>query len=246
MVWLVGIIAFIVGVLIGWWFADRTCKRRFAEAESAWNAKLSAAIESQRTAEADAAAAKDEAAAARQDAAAAREEASAAAAEAEHARQAAAAATEDAAAARREAEAAAAREATALGEAAAAREEAAAATREAEAAALSIQSAPEAPTEAPSAFAPPAPPAVTKPDDLTRIEGIGPKIAELLNADGIVTFAGLAAASRERLVAILEGGGPRYQMHDPTSWPAQADLAAAGRWDELNELQDRLSGGRIE
>ena len=81
---------------------------------------------------------------------------------------------------------------------------------------------------------------------ITSIEGIGPKIAELLNADGISTYASLATAPRDRLAGVLEGGGPRYQMHDPTSWPAQADLAAAGRWDELKELQDNLSGGRAE
>ena len=38
--------------------------------------------------------------------------------------------------------------------------------------------------------------------------------------------------------------GERFQMHDPTSWPDQAKLAAEGRWDELKELQDILQGGR--
>ena len=43
---------------------------------------------------------------------------------------------------------------------------------------------------------------------------------------------------------ILDDAGPRYRMHDPASWPQQAGLAAAGQWDELEDLQDRLSGGR--
>jgi len=35
-------------------------------------------------------------------------------------------------------------------------------------------------------------------------------------------------------------------MHDPTTWPQQADLAANGKWDELKVLQDELNGGRPE
>ena len=81
-------------------------------------------------------------------------------------------------------------------------------------------------------------------DDLTLIEGIGPKISQLLQTAGVTTFAALAGAARATLVNILATGGPRYQIHDPTSWPEQAALAAAGQWDELQALQDRLVAGR--
>jgi predicted flap endonuclease-1-like 5' DNA nuclease len=81
-------------------------------------------------------------------------------------------------------------------------------------------------------------------DDLTLIEGIGPKISQLLEAAGVATYAALAAAERVTLVDILAAGGPRYQMHDPTSWPEQAALIAAGEWDTLKALQDRLVAGR--
>ena len=81
-------------------------------------------------------------------------------------------------------------------------------------------------------------------DDLTRIEGIGPKIETLLYDDRIFTFADLAAAPVDRLRRILRGGGERFKMHDPTSWPDQAKLAAEGRWAELEEFQDVLQGGR--
>jgi predicted flap endonuclease-1-like 5' DNA nuclease len=81
-------------------------------------------------------------------------------------------------------------------------------------------------------------------DDLKRIEGIGPKIEKMLNDDQIYTWAELAAAPVERLKRILRGGGDRYKMHDPTSWPDQAKLAAQGRWKELEEFQDTLLGGR--
>lgn len=87
---------------------------------------------------------------------------------------------------------------------------------------------------------------VTEPakDDLTKIEGIGPKISKLLIAEGIVTFKDLGKATGKKLKAILEVAGPKFQMHDPASWPKQAKLAAAGKWDELKELQDTLNGGK--
>ena len=86
--------------------------------------------------------------------------------------------------------------------------------------------------------------ASVKRDDLTRIEGIGPKIEKMLNDDLIYTWAELATTPLDRLKGILRKGGDRYKMHDPTSWPDQAKLAAEGRWDELKELQDILDGGR--
>lgn len=81
-------------------------------------------------------------------------------------------------------------------------------------------------------------------DDLKVIEGIGPKIAEHLNNAGIKTFAALGRATITKLKGILEQAGPRYKMHVPNSWPKQAKLAAAGKWDALQKLQDELSGGK--
>jgi predicted flap endonuclease-1-like 5' DNA nuclease len=81
-------------------------------------------------------------------------------------------------------------------------------------------------------------------DDLTRIEGIGPKIQELLYDAGVLTWGQLATTPTDRLKNILHLAGERFQIHDPTSWPDQAKLAAEGRWDELDELQDILQGGR--
>lgn len=81
-------------------------------------------------------------------------------------------------------------------------------------------------------------------DDLKIIEGVGPKIEELFNAAGINTWAELAETSADRLKEILTEAGSRYQMHDPTTWPQQAGLAAAGEWEELESLQERLDGGR--
>lgn len=83
-------------------------------------------------------------------------------------------------------------------------------------------------------------------DDLKIVEGIGPKIEELLNNAGIKTFAGLAATSVARLNEILEAAGPRYQMHDPGTWPDQSALARDNKWTELKILQDDLNKGKVE
>ncbi len=84
-----------------------------------------------------------------------------------------------------------------------------------------------------------------KQDDLKIIEGIGPKIAELLIADGIDTWQKLADASVERLKEILAKAGERFRLAVPDTWPQQAQLAVDGKWKELQELQDRLDGGRV-
>lgn len=81
-------------------------------------------------------------------------------------------------------------------------------------------------------------------DDLKKIEGIGPKIEGILNNADIKTFQQLSSTAPGKLKELLNAAGPRYQMHDPGSWPRQAKLAAEGRWDELETLQDQLQGGR--
>jgi large subunit ribosomal protein L27 len=81
-------------------------------------------------------------------------------------------------------------------------------------------------------------------DDLKIIEGVGPKIETLLKDGGISTWAELAVASVDRLKEILDAAGPRYQIHDPSTWPAQAKFAAEGKWEELKDYQEMLMGGR--
>ncbi|REA57673.1 hypothetical protein DSL64_23335 [Dyadobacter luteus] len=80
--------------------------------------------------------------------------------------------------------------------------------------------------------------------DLKVIEGIGPKIEEILNKNGIQNYSQLSAIPAVRIARILQGAGPRFQMHDPTTWPEQATLAHEGKWEELNALKDKLIGGR--
>ncbi|MBP6826927.1 MAG: 50S ribosomal protein L27 [Saprospiraceae bacterium] len=83
-----------------------------------------------------------------------------------------------------------------------------------------------------------------KADDLKIVEGIGPKIETLLKEGGINNWDELAAAPVDRIKEILDAAGPRYQIHDPSSWPAQAKFAAEGKWEELKEYQEMLIGGR--
>ncbi len=80
--------------------------------------------------------------------------------------------------------------------------------------------------------------------DLTKIEGVGPKIAELLAGNGILTYQDLADASADKLKSVLDGGGAAFASHDPSTWSQQAGLAASGKWNELQKLQDELDGGR--
>lgn len=81
-------------------------------------------------------------------------------------------------------------------------------------------------------------------DDLTVVEGIGPKIAEVLQARGITTFAQLAAATPEALRGLLDAAGPNYKLAQPQTWPEQAAMAAQNRWGDLKAYQDRLAVGR--
>ncbi len=81
------------------------------------------------------------------------------------------------------------------------------------------------------------------PDDLKIVEGIGPKIASILAGCGITTFAQLAETDVSRLKEIIAQAG-LTALADPTTWPQQAALAAAGKMDELEALQGQLKGGR--
>lgn len=80
-------------------------------------------------------------------------------------------------------------------------------------------------------------------DDFTAIEGIGPKISELIHADGIQTFTQLSDTEPAHIQKILDQAGSNFQMANPGTWPDQANLAASNRWSALKTLQDILDGG---
>lgn len=83
-------------------------------------------------------------------------------------------------------------------------------------------------------------------DDLKAIEGIGPKIENLLHAAGIMTWRALAETSVSRIQEILTNAGPRFALADPGTWPEQAGMAADGKWDELQKYQDFLNAGKAK
>ena len=94
-------------------------------------------------------------------------------------------------------------------------------------------------------LAAPAPVATpAKADDLKKIEGIGPKIAEILNAGNITTFAALAASTPAAIREMLTAAGGRFASHNPETWPMQSGMAAEGKWDELKKWQDESDGGK--
>ena len=80
-------------------------------------------------------------------------------------------------------------------------------------------------------------------DDLTKLEGIGPKISQALKAAGYNTFGKVAGATEVELRVTLERAGIKLAPAAAT-WPHQAALADRGEWEELKKLQDSLVGGR--
>lgn len=83
-----------------------------------------------------------------------------------------------------------------------------------------------------------------KEDDLKIVEGIGPKIEELFKTSGILTWKRLSETSVDRCNKILDKAGERYRIHDPGTWPRQAQLAYEGKWQELKSWQERLDKGK--
>jgi hypothetical protein len=82
-------------------------------------------------------------------------------------------------------------------------------------------------------------------EDLTRIEGIGPKIQEVLYQQGLLNYHLLANTTTTHLEYIIEEAGPAFYTHRgmAKTWPAQAKLAEHGEWEELEKWQEQLKGG---
>ena len=80
-------------------------------------------------------------------------------------------------------------------------------------------------------------------DDLTKIEGIGPKAAEALVNAGLNTYEALAGGDPEKIKELLTEASSRLAHLDPASWPKQAKMAAEGLWDDLKEWQEKVKGG---
>jgi predicted flap endonuclease-1-like 5' DNA nuclease len=81
-------------------------------------------------------------------------------------------------------------------------------------------------------------------DDLKKIEGVGPKIEQLLNADGVKSYDDVMVIGADKIREILLKAGPQYKVHDPSTWGDQSQLAKDEKWDELYEMQTQLKGGK--
>ncbi len=79
--------------------------------------------------------------------------------------------------------------------------------------------------------------------DFTVIEGVGPKINDLIHGADIHTYSALAQTSVSAIQKILDDAGSRYSLARPDTWPKQASMAAANQWEALKVLQDELDGG---
>lgn len=109
---------------------------------------------------------------------------------------------------------------------------------------VEINPAENAPIVDPVVFVTEMPVLASKPDDLKIVEGIGPKIEEILCENGIDSYKKLAATPVNRIKEILLNAGSRFAVHDPGTWPAQALLAANGEWENLKAYQSFLNAGK--
>ena len=109
-----------------------------------------------------------------------------------------------------------------------------------------------APAAAPVAEAPAAPKAVraakkktSAGDDLTVIEGIGPKSVKALEKAGITTWAQIASMTAEELDDVVRvQGGVSLVAGSTKSWPKQAKLLVEGKFEEFQAYIGKLKGGR--
>lgn len=83
-----------------------------------------------------------------------------------------------------------------------------------------------------------------KENDLTIIEGIGPKIQELFHNHDVRTWKSLSECSLDKCQRVLDSGGERFKIHNPGTWAEQAKMAYEGKWRELFNWQEELDGGK--
>jgi len=79
-------------------------------------------------------------------------------------------------------------------------------------------------------------------DDLTKLEGIGPKVARILVKAGYGSYATLAKAKANEVDKLLDAN--KLAMLDSEGWIEQAKLAVKGDMEGLAKLQEELKGGR--
>lgn len=82
-------------------------------------------------------------------------------------------------------------------------------------------------------------------DDLSFLDGIGPKVSAVLRFAGITSFSRLASTDMDRIREVLKAENPNLlRLTDPSTWPEQARMAADGDWEALSALQNDLKSAR--
>jgi len=82
-------------------------------------------------------------------------------------------------------------------------------------------------------------------DDLSFLDGIGPKISAVLRLAGITSFSKLASTDIDKIKDTLEAENPNLlRLTDPSTWPEQARMAADEDWEALKALQNDLKNAR--
>lgn len=84
-----------------------------------------------------------------------------------------------------------------------------------------------------------------KENDLTEIEGIGPKSEQILKEAGVKTYSVLADMSSDQIKELLTNQDKRFSLYEVGTWPKQAQLAAAGDWERLDKLKAKIHSGRM-
>ena len=82
-------------------------------------------------------------------------------------------------------------------------------------------------------------------DDLTVVEGIGPKIEDILNKNGIYTFNQLSNSDSMMLKKLIIDADKRFENNETESWSHQAAMAEKGQWEELNIYQEFMHSESI-
>lgn len=83
-----------------------------------------------------------------------------------------------------------------------------------------------------------------QPDDLSILEGVGPKIQDALNAAGITTFTQVATLTPEELEHIVKVEAGVRMVGSADTWPKQARYVVEGDLRGFQEYLKQLIGGR--
>lgn len=77
-------------------------------------------------------------------------------------------------------------------------------------------------------------------NDIQKINGIGPKLEEVLHGSNIKSFQDILDTPMDTLKDIIKNAGSNFSLIDPSTWHDQAAIAVRGAWDEFEKFQDNM------